>query len=184
MTEFWKNIEFENYQVSNTGKYRSVDHYANVKGGQRFVKGRILLQAKNNSGYCCCMFLVNGKYIRKTIHRLVAIAFIPIPDELKGIPIDKLDVDHKDGNKDNNCIENLQWLKHKDNCQQKPRLEKLSKPVEQYTKDMVFIAEYPSIKEAERQTGITNQQISSCCKNKPKYKTAGGYIWKYKEKGT
>ena len=181
MEEIWRDIEFENYQVSNTGKYRSVDHYANIKGGgQRFVKSRILTQTKNNSGYCCGTFLVNGKHITKTIHRLIAIAFVPIPDELKGIPIDKLDVDHIDSHKDNNCIENLQWLKHKDNCRQKPRLEKLSKPVEQYTLDMVFVAEYPSVMEAFRQTGI--KHISCCCLGKRK--TAGGYIWKYKEKGT
>ena len=178
MTEIWRNIEFENYQVSNTGKYRSVDHYANVCGGsQRFVKGRILIQTKNNSGYCCGTFLVNGKCITKTIHRLVAIAFIPIPDELKGIPIDKLDVDHIDGNKDNNCIENLHWLKHKDNCRQKPRLEKLSKPVKQYTLDMIFIKEYPSVSEASRQTGIRTSDICRCCKGI--YKQMGGYIWEY-----
>lgn len=56
-----------------------------------------------------------------------------------------------------------------------------SKTVCQFTKDGEFIAEYPSTCEAERQTGINQGQISGCCNGKYGYKTAGGYVWKYKE---
>ena len=53
------------------------------------------------------------------------------------------------------------------------------KPVNQFTVDGKFIAQYPTIREAERQTGIDNGWISACCKGKYGYKTAGGYVWKY-----
>lgn len=58
---------------------------------------------------------------------------------------------------------------------------KISKPVLQYTKDMELVAEYPSAKEAERQTGINNATICYTCLNKRHYKSAGGYIWKWKD---
>ena len=64
-------------------------------------------------------------------------------------------------------------------CIQRIR-EKHSKPVLQYDRGFVFIKEYSSIREAEKQTGVRNQNISSCCLGKAK--TAGGYIWKYKNK--
>lgn len=54
-----------------------------------------------------------------------------------------------------------------------------SKPVSQYTTGGDFIATYQSIREAERKTNIDNAQISACCLNKPKHKTAGGFVWKY-----
>ena len=53
------------------------------------------------------------------------------------------------------------------------------KAVNQYTVDGIFIAQYPTIREAERQTGIDNGWISACCRRKYGYKTAGGYIWKF-----
>jgi len=53
------------------------------------------------------------------------------------------------------------------------------KPVNQFTIDGVFVAQYPTIREAERITGINNAWISGCCRGKYGYKTAGGYIWKY-----
>ena len=53
-------------------------------------------------------------------------------------------------------------------------------PVCQYTKDGQFVAEYPSIMEAHRQTGIDHGSISACCKGLPRYKSAGGYLWCFK----
>ena len=54
-----------------------------------------------------------------------------------------------------------------------------TKPILQFSKDGEFIAEYPSIREASRQTGCNNSHIGSCCKGERK--STGGYIWKYKE---
>lgn len=56
---------------------------------------------------------------------------------------------------------------------------KLSKKVRQYTLEGVFIKEYPSLSEAERQIKVSHTQISSCCKGVLGYKSAGGFIWKY-----
>lgn len=58
---------------------------------------------------------------------------------------------------------------------------KKSKIVQQYTKEGVLVAEYPSIREAERQTGLGRKEISNCCKGKKNYNTCGGFSWRYKE---
>lgn len=60
------------------------------------------------------------------------------------------------------------------------REAKLKKPVVQYTKDMVFVAEFESTREAERITGVEHSKIIKCCKGKKHCKTAGGFVWKYK----
>jgi len=95
MEEVYKQIEDTMYSVSNFGNVR------NDKSG------RILKQVISNSGYkCVCLYLPKLKYC--TVHRLVAKAFIPNPDNLS-------DVNHIDEDKSNNHVSNLEWLSHKDN---------------------------------------------------------------------
>ena len=126
----------------------------------------------------------NKKGTSKGAHQWVWITFVgQIP---KGY-----DVHHKNGIKTDNRIENLELIesslhrkkhfKERKEKMEKARVEKLSKSVLQYTLDNEFVCEYPSSREAERQTGIPNTNIINCCKGKYRYKTAGGYIWKYKE---
>ena len=66
---------------------------------------------------------------------------------------------------------------HTEDSKKKMSDSKPKKPVLQFSKDGIFIAEYPSVREAERQTGCNNSHICACCKGK--YKSTGGYIWKY-----
>ena len=98
--EVWKQIEnFENYEISSYGRVRK--HYKNKK-----VK---YLKPMKTNGYLCVELWKNRKRKRIKIHRLVAIAFIPNTDNLP-------QVNHRDLNKENNNVENLEWISNRDNC--------------------------------------------------------------------
>ena len=185
--EEWKKIEgFETAYVSNYGRFK----YGN---------GKI---RKGSGRYRLVTIYENGKYYAFSVHRLVAKAFIPNPYKLP-------EVNHKDENPANNCVWNLEWCtknynlnygtrnKRIGNHKTKPPKEtiekakqKNSKPVLQYTLDGEFVAEYPSAREASRQTGINVSNIVNVCNNKQKKRTdgryytcksAGNFLWKWKE---
>lgn len=109
--EEWRDISgFEGYyQVSNLGRVRSLDR-ENVRYGKgyRTIKGRILKQLLAGRGYCYVNFSVDGVYSRHYVHRLVANAFIRNADN-------KQEVNHKDGNKLNNTVSNLEWVDSSEN---------------------------------------------------------------------
>lgn len=117
MEEIWKDIPgYEGlYQASNLGRIRSLAHVVEyVKHyddrdvvSKHHFKGKILSQNKS-SGYLSCIFSVDGKAVYPLVHRLVASAFIPNPDN-------KPEVDHIDGDTTNNCVENLRWVTSKEN---------------------------------------------------------------------
>lgn len=121
----------------------------------------------------------NGQPHLKTVHRLVAEAFIPNPN---GLP----EVNHKDGDKRNNNVRNLEWVTQRENNLHARRtgLHKSDgdKKVVQI-QDGVIIARYKSISEAERQTGINRATIGNVCRGysyKGRHnRTAGGFVWKY-----
>ena len=171
MEELWKAVpDFE-------GKY-SASTLGEVKNE---TTGKLLNKYKNIWGYH--LVCLNGKLY--SLHRIIAKTFIPNPNNLP-------QVNHKNEIKTDSRAENLEWISAKDNtnygtCIQR-RAEKFkngpcSKAVLQFSKDGEFIKEYPSTMEAQRQTGISNGNIGKCCMHKPRYNTAGGYKWEYKEKG-
>lgn len=190
MNEVWKDIKGyeEYYQVSNLGKVRSLPRFVNGKNNSLvFRKGRIIVGGvmKYYKGV-----LLYKNNIRKTvkIHRLVAEAFLPNPNNLP-------QVNHKNGDKLDNRVENLEWCSAHENNLHKYKVlgykgakawqgkfgkDHCSSKIILQIKDGKIVAEFYGSCEAERKTNICNAHIRDCCKNKRK--TAGGYRWQYKPK--
>lgn len=166
MQEIWKDIPNCKgmYQVSNLGNVRS---FSNKKNGD------LLKLSTNKHGYYTVC--IKGKNV--LVHRLVAIAFIPNPDNYNV-------VNHKDENKLNNNINNLEWCTSQYNFDYKTaRLRQAisqGKPVEQLTLDNIPIATYYSSACASFINGCDDSSIHKCCLGKRK--TAGGYKWRYLDK--
>lgn len=165
----WRNIRgFDGYKVSNDGYVYSEK------------TRRILNRINNNKGYYHICLTVDGKMQYQLLHRLIAEAFIPNPE---GKPF----INHIDGNKKNNKIENLEWVTNQENIRHafeiglmKGRPSNRKKAILQIDKDTKqVIKEYSSQLEASKELNIHVGSLSQCLNGK--YKTAGGYIWRYKE---
>ena len=178
--EIWQDIKgYEGfYKISNYGRIKSLStEYKMPNGGIAKREGRILKQSKNKiNNYRVVTLSYQGRK-RFYVHRLVAYTFIP---NLKNFP----QVNHIDGNKDNNNIWNLEWCSAKQNVQHaiKNNLRKNQcRSVKQYDINGNFIKEWKSIAEASMTLHIPSPNIINCCKGK--CKIIGGYIWRYKMKG-
>ena len=180
MEEIWKDIKgYEGlYQVSNLGRIKSLDRKARIQNGAyRQVKGRIVpIRKGEKTNYPFVGLTKNHKSKMLRIHRLVADAFIPNPNNLPQI-------NHKDGNKTNNNVNNLEWCTPSENCLHAYRvgLHKNNRPVECLL-DGVVVKRYNSAREAERLDGFQSQNISHCCNHKYRHKRHKGYEWRYAEK--
>lgn len=180
LAELWKDIKgYEGiYQVSNLGRVRSLDkktYQKNKFGKFQHVlhKGRILNIQKQRNGYLTIDLHKNGKFERKTIHKLVADTFIPNINNYKYI-------NHKDSNISNNKANNLEWCTQSYNIKYAydhgnkipPNMKKVNQ-----INNGTIINTFISIQEAERRTNIKSANISKCCR-KLRNK-AGGYQWEY-----
>ena len=122
MKEIWKDIkDFEGrYQISNLGNVKSVARYvsagANANHDYQYIKERYL-RLSGGGKYRQVILCKNGKTYAKLVHRLVAEAFIPNPDNLPCI-------NHKDENPNNNCVDNLEWCSYRYNNVYNDRVEK------------------------------------------------------------
>lgn len=189
MAENWKQVPivgYEGYEVSDTGKVRSNIIRTKWGGFTKRKSQKELKQDITNDGYCRVTLNCGEKGCKHfSVHRLVALAFIPNPQNLS-------EVNHKDENTMNNRVENLEWSSRVYNAnygtikqresKKHTNHPKKSKSVIQMRSDGTFIAEYPSINEAVRKTGISEKGIGRCCMRKAM--TSGGYRWKYKSDET
>lgn len=168
-SEIWKPIkDYEGlYEVSNMGRVRSLSRKGTFE--------RILNPCvRNTGGYLAVNLYKNGKKTMYFIHRLVALAFLPNPNNY---PV----INHKDCNPSNNCVDNLEWCtvtyNNTYNDKAKKQALKKSKPIKQLALDGTLIAIWPSINEIGR-NGFIQQAVCACCQGKRK--THNGFIWKYK----
>jgi hypothetical protein len=157
--------EFPAYEVSEQGEVRR-------------IKNKKPKKAQTYLGYKCVMLYNGGKGKWQKVHRLVAEAFIDNPNSLPFI-------NHKDENKLNNNVGNLEWCDSRYNNSygenapvKKMKLARI-KNVMQLSVDGCFIAEYESACEAQRKTGIAQSNISKCCLRRKGFETAGGYRWAF-----
>ena len=168
--EIWKPApELEGqYEVSNKGRVRVV--VRKVRWGEQMVtlKPHTYKGHKTKNGYMVLRVRRGGGYKSCLIHRLVAKAFIPIPDNLPFI-------NHKNEIKDDNRVENLEWCTNRYNMSYGHAQDSKKRRIAQYKDD--FYKEWDSITEAAKHTSAQVQNIIKCAQGKRHY--AGGYHWKY-----
>lgn len=177
--EVWKDISgYEGlYQVSNYGRVKSVGKIVNGSNQyginfQYFRKDKILKPIRDNWGYLRVSLYKDNIKMAKRIHRVVAETFMPNNHNYTII-------NHKNGNKEDNSVDNLEWCSQSHNVLESYRLglqKPQTKKVLQYDLQNNFIREWDCISEPRKL--YHNSHIADCCSGKRK--TAGGYIWKYK----
>ena len=169
--EIWRDIEgYESlYQVSNFGRVKSLNY-------RHTCKEKLLKAHKDKDGYLRVNLYKEGKKKTYGIHRLVAQAFIPNPDNLP-------QVNHKDEDKSNNRLDNLEWCSAEYNVNYGSRTKRMAESKTNYPKfsKQVLCVEtgviYPSTKQVERELGFANSNISAVCLGKQK--TCGRFHWRY-----
>lgn len=177
MQETWKDIKgYEGlYQVSNLGR---------VKGLKR---NKILKPGKDKDGYLYVTLYNMYKLKGQKVHRLVAQTFILNPEN-------KPQVNHIDGNKQNNIVNNLEWCTRLENIEhawktglmkvhygRAKQCKKAKKIYQINPQNNQIINVYYGNRDVERKTGYDHSSISKCCRNRKNYKTYGGYKWQYAE---
>lgn len=169
-TETWKPVVgYESaYQVSNIGNVRNTKRNKNLKIW------------KHRTGYMLCKLYWNGKKNTLAVHRLMAIAFIPNPDN-------KPQVNHKNTTKHHNRLDNLEWVTNSENqihAFANGKISRVSGSKHHASKKVIQsdlsgqkINEWESMNKAAKQLGIQNNSIYLACNNK--IKKAGGFKWSF-----
>lgn len=174
----------DNQQLSSKTEWREVKEYSNYEVNQlgeiRHKKRQKILKPRdNNGGYQYVNFKINGKNTNFAVHRIVANAFIPNPNGYT-------EVNHKDYNKKNNCVDNLEWVSSSQNKQhsylKQENKKSRGKAVNQYTKEGTFLKTFDSVSDAAKELGCCVAAISNCCLGRTK--TSQGFRWSFVESST
>lgn len=166
MKEEWRQIPgYEgHYDVSNFGNIRTLKNE------------KVLLRKPytRKGGYKIINLCRRNVYKNIYVHRLVAMTFIPIPDELKHIPMSELEVNHKDMNPTNNHVDNLEWCTRDYNAKYGRQV-----PITQFGLDGSFIKNWPGVREAARGIGGEKNTAWLGAAAREKVLTRCGYIWRF-----
>lgn len=188
ITEIWKDIAgFEgHYQISNLGRVKSlsrkIQNHSKHRVSKEFIL-KITVDDRTDCNYHLISLCKNAQYTQTSVHRLVATAFIPNPDN-------KPCVNHKNGDGTDNSIENLEWCTYSENNLHSFRVLNRVNPhknkfgrdalrvlhkINRYTKEGMFMDYFIGIGEASRKTGFDASTILKAAK---KQKIAYGFLWK------
>lgn len=151
------------YQINKFGDVLSLN-FKNIN------TSKIMKPSKDSHGYLRLGLRKNGRYHWESIHRLVALTFIPNPNNLP-------EVNHKDEDKTNNCIDNLEWCTRIYNINYGTSIKRMAT---KHSKSVLCIElnkSFPKIKDAAKYFGIDESNISRCCDGKRN--TTAGYHWKW-----
>lgn len=193
LVEVWKPVVGweDSYMVSSLGRVKSLERVVSFGISKRVIKEKILKQHKKGTcEYYSVNLSKNGKQNWILVHRLVASHFLPNP---KNLPM----VNHKDEDKSNNTVDNLEWCSAQYNNtygtirerqintlkkgyqENKYNINYYKKPIIQFTMDGELVRTWDSAIDAERGTGIQHRNICACCKKHKGYYSAGGSKWEY-----
>ena len=181
--EVWKDIkDYEGlYQVSNFGRIKSLERYKNCHSKKVLVKEKLLsghTRRPNTNDYLNVVLSKNGECKRYAIHRLVAQEFIDNPDG-------KPQVNHIDGNKQNNRADNLEWCTNKENCIHAVKnglfRKKKNKKIIQLSLRGEKLKVWDTLAEIQDELGIDKRLVHRCCNHYENTKKAKGFIWKFEE---
>lgn len=167
--EVWKVYpDYDFIEVSNLGRVRTKDRVVTYKNGRKhFIKEHILKQYRDHYGYMYVQFYENGKRVTLKAHRMVAITFIPNPDNLP-------QVNHIDCNRSNNVVSNLEWCTNQYNTAYREKYGKSSsRPVIAVNAKTGEVLHFKSRGEVERKLNIHHQDILPAIKGQNR--TIHGY---------
>ena len=170
--EVWKTYpEFDFIQGSSLGRVRTIDRVVSNGKGTRLVKGRVLKQQLDKDGYLYVLFKVNGKTVARKVHRIVAQTFIPNPDNLP-------QANHKDCDRTNNNVKNLEWCTASYNMQYREKYgvsntESLGHPLFAVNLTTLEVSRFCSQHEAGRELNAKQGSINGVIKGR--LKQTGGY---------
>ena len=166
MREIWKDVQnYEGlYQVSNLGRVKSLPRNGTV------LNERILKPSADRYGYKQVILSKNNNHKPFKVHRLVANSFLLNKNNFPCI-------NHKDENKENNKVDNLEWCSYSYNNAYNGRAKKVAKNKQKKVLCVELNIVFESLAEAEKKTKISAGNICSCCKGR--YNMSGGYHWRY-----
>ena len=183
INEIWKDVPINNnYQASNLGRIKSKERTVTVSrsgyrtGTYSYTIPETIMRQSVRSNYYCVTLCKDGVHSNHLVHRLIAQAFLPDYD-------DNLEVNHKNEDKLDNLLSNLEMCTRKYNKNygtgNQRSKEKRSKVILQFDKNGELVGEWCSMNQASRSLGISLKDIWKACNN-PKT-TAHKYFWKYKQ---